>query len=162
MDWTTKDVGAANHNPRVVVNGRPGKEPLVIDAEVGMPVTLEAAGTSDPDSQALTFTWFFYPEAGSGIPGQPVFARRAPAPSPSPRAGVPGEGGIPSAPAGGPREAPLRVVLDHADGPRVTVMPKVPGIAHVILAVEDDGTPRLTSYRRVILHIAPAAGGATP
>ncbi|PYQ52062.1 MAG: hypothetical protein DMF78_12005 [Acidobacteria bacterium] len=162
MDWTTKDVGAANHNPRVVVNGRPGKEPLVIDAEVGTPVTLEAAGTSDPDSQALTFTWFFYPEAGSGIPGQPVFARRAPAPSPSPRAGVPGEGGIPSAPAGGPREAPLRVVLDHADGPRVTVMPKVPGIAHVILAVEDDGTPRLTSYRRVILHIAPAAGGATP
>jgi hypothetical protein len=33
------------------------------------------------------------------------------------------------------------------------VHPKVAGIAHVILAVEDNGTPSLTSYRRVILTI---------
>jgi hypothetical protein len=31
-------------------------------------------------------------------------------------------------------------------------MPKVAGIAHVILAVEDDGNPSLTSYRRIILE----------
>jgi len=36
-------------------------------------------------------------------------------------------------------------------------VPKVAGIAHVILAVEDGGTPSLTSYRRVILAIRPAA-----
>jgi hypothetical protein len=30
----------------------------------------------------------------------------------------------------------------------------LPGIAHVILAVEDDGSPSLTSYRRVVIHIA--------
>jgi hypothetical protein len=29
----------------------------------------------------------------------------------------------------------------------------VPGVAHVILAVEDDGRPSLTSYRRVILRM---------
>ena len=33
-------------------------------------------------------------------------------------------------------------------------MPLLPGVAHVILEVTDDGTPRLTSYRRVILSIA--------
>jgi hypothetical protein len=27
------------------------------------------------------------------------------------------------------------------------------GTAHVILAVTDDGSPRLTSYRRVILNV---------
>jgi peptidoglycan/xylan/chitin deacetylase (PgdA/CDA1 family) len=42
------------------------------------------------------------------------------------------------------------------------VMPKVAGIAHVILAVEDNGTPTLTSYRRVILKIAPAPALAVP
>ena len=36
---------------------------------------------------------------------------------------------------------------------RVTVTPRVAGTAHVILAVEDNGTPTLTSYRRVILTI---------
>jgi hypothetical protein len=33
-------------------------------------------------------------------------------------------------------------------------MPRVPGTAHVILAVEDNGAPSLTSYRRVILTIS--------
>jgi hypothetical protein len=36
---------------------------------------------------------------------------------------------------------------------RVTVVPRVAGTAHVILAVEDDGSPTLTSYRRIILTI---------
>jgi hypothetical protein len=29
----------------------------------------------------------------------------------------------------------------------------VPGVAHIILVVEDDGAPSLTSYRRIILEI---------
>jgi len=33
------------------------------------------------------------------------------------------------------------------------VMPQSEGIAHVILAVEDDGEPSLTSYRRIIFNI---------
>jgi hypothetical protein len=33
-------------------------------------------------------------------------------------------------------------------------MPRVPGTAHIVLAVEDDGTPSLTSYRRVILTVS--------
>jgi hypothetical protein len=152
MDWTIRDAKDANHHPRVVVNGRPGTEPLVLDAEVDRPVTLDAAGTSDPDGDPLRFTWFFYPEAGSGIPGQPVLLRR-PAPAES---AAPGEGGIPSAPAGGPPELPPRVVIESPTGSRANVVPKAAGIAHVILTVEDGGTPSLTSYRRVILNIKAA------
>jgi hypothetical protein len=34
------------------------------------------------------------------------------------------------------------------------------GTAHIILAVTNEGTPRLTSYRRIILHVRGAAAGA--
>ena len=141
MDWTTKAVSEANHNPRVVVNGRPGHEPLVLDAQVDHPVDLDTAGTVDPDGQALTFNWFFYAEAGTGIPGQPVFVRVA----------------LPSAVGqSGPPEIPPRVTVQNGTGQRATIVPKAAGVAHIILAVEDDGTPSLTSYRRVILNIKPA------
>jgi hypothetical protein len=140
MDWTIKDAGEANHNPKVVVNGRPGAEPLVLEATVGTPVTLDAAGPTDPDGNALTYTWFFYPEAGAGIPGQPVLVRRRP---PAAGAGAPGQGGIPSAPAGGPPGA-LRAPSSRTRAASATVTPKAEGIAHVILAVEDAGTPSLT------------------
>jgi hypothetical protein len=153
MDWTIKDVPDANHNPEVIVNGEAGKAPLLVDAVAGTPLTLDAAGSRDPDGDELIYTWFFYPEAGTGIPGHPVIAGGL---VPIGGGGVAGEGGIPSA-AGGPREPPPRITLEEADTPRVTVMPHVAGTAHVILAVEDDGTPSLTSYRRIILTIRAAA-----
>jgi hypothetical protein len=147
MEWTIEGVRDANHNPQVVVNGRAGRAPLLIDATVGSPLVLDASGTRDPDGDAVTYGWFFYPEAGTGIPGQPV------ATGPPPGAGgTLAEGGIPSAPGGLP-EVPPRVTLQNAASSRVTVTPRVPGTAHVILAVEDDGRPSLTSYRRVILTI---------
>ena len=42
--------------------------------------------------------------------------------------------------------------LDAATSPRAAATLLVPGIAHVILEVTDNGTPNLTSYRRVILR----------
>jgi hypothetical protein len=153
MHWTVKEPRAANHNPTVVVNGRSGREPLVLEATVGRAVTLDAAGTADPDGDALRFRWFFYAEAGSGIPGQPVLVRRR-----APAEGA-GQGGVPPAPAGGPPELPPRVAIEGAATSRATVLPKVEGIAHVILAVEDGGAPSLTSYRRVILNVKAADAG---
>ena len=151
MDWTIKDVAQANHNPEAVVNGRVGREPITIDAIVGAPVILDATGTRDPDGNSLKYTWFLYPEAGSGIPGRPVVDVAA---GLTGAGGTPAEGGIPSAPSGGPREPPARVSIQNAGTPRATVMPRIAGIAHIILAVEDDGRPSLTAYRRIILNIA--------
>lgn len=147
MAWTVLEPAAANHNPVVVVNGQSGAAPVAITAAVGTPVVLDAAGTRDPDGHALTYRWWFYPEAGAGIPGVPV----ASGPPPS----MPPESSSGSPPAArGVREAPrVRIAADATA--RATVTPLVPGLAHVLLEVTDAGTPSLTSYRRVILSIAP-------
>jgi hypothetical protein len=146
-----KDVRDANHHPEVIVNGMAGKAPLGVKATVDVPLTLDAAGTRDPDGNTLAYKWFFYPEAGTGIPGQPVVQGPE---VPIGGGGVPGEGGIPSRAAGGLRQPPARVTLTNQSSPPVTVTARVAGTAHIILAVEDNGTPTLTSYRRVILTIA--------
>jgi hypothetical protein len=149
MIWTIVGPAEANHNPEVVVNGQTGRGPVTMDAIADVPGLLDAAGTRDPDGHALTYRWFVYDEAGAGIPGTP---RVMPEPRP---AAPPSQDGIPSAPAGGPPARPPRVDLANATEPRATITPRVAGVAHVILAVEDAGTPSLTSYRRVILRIAP-------
>ena len=149
MDWTIREPRAANHNPIVVLNGTAGGEPLVLDVPVGTALTLDASGTSDPDGHSLTYSWLFYPEAGSGIPGHPVRVRPA---APAAAAAAPAGPAAPPA-ASGAREPPPRLVIGSASGPRATLMPTTAGVAHVILAVEDSGTPRLTSYRRVVLNM---------
>ena len=155
MDWTIKPPAEANHNPRVVVNGRPGTEPIVLTAQVGLPIALDAAGTTDPDGHALKYTWVFYPEAGTGIPDLPVLRRQRGAAA----GGAPASGGFaPQVPIG-LREPPPRLVIENTSGTRATMVAKAPGIAHVILAVEDTGSPSLTSYRRVILDMLQAPPG---
>jgi hypothetical protein len=144
MDWTVAPRDRANHAPSVTLNGVAGTEPLAIDATVGVPLVLDAAGTRDPDGNALRYRWFHYAEAGH-VPGV--------------------------------RLAGLAMGVEGADGPIATVTPTTAcrpnwlplgppcttGVAHVILAVTDDGTPALTSYRRVVLTVraATATEGAT-
>jgi hypothetical protein len=132
MDWTVKDYAAANHAPNVVLNGVAGKASLSIEAQVGKPLNLDAAGTQDPDGNALRYRWFAYPEAG--------FV---------------------------PTGAVADVRLSGTDHSSITVTPTAAcrpdwqqsnqscraGVAHVILAVTDNGTPELTSYRRVIFNV---------
>jgi Cellulose-binding protein Sde0182, C-terminal domain/Cellulose-binding Sde182, nucleoside hydrolase-like domain len=140
MDWTVNDAAHANHAPVAVVNGQSGRAPVLLDARVGTPVVLDAGGTRDPDGNGLAYRWYFYPEAGAGIPGQPLFA--------GPRFAAP-----PDPHVGGPPPLLPRIVVEDATSPRARVVPKVAGISHVILEVEDNGTPSLTSYRRIIFAI---------
>jgi hypothetical protein len=145
MSWTIDSVRNANHNPVVVVNADSDKAPLTIPAQVGSEVRLDASGTRDPDGDALSYHWFFYPEAGMGIPGRPVSLQ-------------PPWAGLDLSAAGGIPKPPPRVTVRDGGTAVATVVPNVAGISHVILVVEDDGEPSLTSYRRIILEIAPEGG----
>ena len=183
MDWTIADVGKANHNPDVTVNGQPGKAPIAIEATVGTPVKLDASASKDRDGNALKYAWFFYSEAGSGMPGgggrggfgggfgggggaagggrgagrgEPARAGGAGGAGGGRPGGAPVVAGIPPGPAGGRGTPTPRVAIATANTAVATVTPNSAGVAHVILAVADNGTPSLTSYRRIIMTIQPA------
>jgi hypothetical protein len=69
MAWSVD--ARANHAPVVVAQGVAGLAPVRIKAKAGETVTLDAAGTRDPDGDALDYRWWQYREVG-GIPGQPA------------------------------------------------------------------------------------------
>jgi len=72
---------------------------------------------------------------------------------------------VPPAPDLGPPQPVPPIVFRESDSMgraveaesrvAVAVLPKMRGVAHVILAVQDDGSPTLTSYRRIIIRIGP-------
>lgn len=134
MDWTIKDFAHANHNPAVVVNGKPGTAPIEIETAAGQTITLDATGSSDPDGQSLSYRWLLYPEAGlTGTHGADV--------------SLSGENG-----------PVAKIIVKSACRP--LWLPGSPcqgsGVMHVIIAVTDNGSPPLTSYRRVIVKVYPS------
>jgi hypothetical protein len=131
MSWTVSDFAHSNHNPVVVVNGHGGTAPIEIDAEVGQTISLDAGASSDPDGQKLDFHWFDYAEAGLA------------------------DGNLSAVTLVGAETRHASVRVDGVCRPRW--LPLIPcagdGVAHIIVAVTDEGAPPLTSYRRVILHV---------
>ncbi len=123
MDWTIKPYAEANHPPIVKLD-----HPAQITAQKGDVIKLAATNCSDPDGDALSYNWFYYNEAGTF-------------PASSARTGQP-------------------VAIQNFDQPQAwftvpssRVMPPGTGTMHIILAVTDHGTPRLTRYQRVIVDV---------
>lgn len=125
MDWTIKPYTEANHPPVVKLG-----HPAALTAKRGARVDLSAEGTTDPDGDAVSYSWFYYHEAGTF----PVSDARS--------------------------GQPLQI--KNHDQPRAwftvptgRVMAPGTGTMHIILAVTDHGTPRLTRYARVMVEVTP-------
>lgn len=126
MDWTVQSEYAdANHPPEPKID-----HDMELTARKGQRVDLSAVASSDPDGDALSYHWFYYGEAGTF-------------PLSSARSGQPLE-------------------IHDFDQPKAwftvpsaRVMPPGEGTMHIILAVTDHGSPRLTRYQRVIVNIEP-------
>lgn len=66
MDWCIADSFAkANHNPVAIINGDSSEGVLQIAAKGGSSIKLDAAGSSDPDANAINVSWWIYREAGT-------------------------------------------------------------------------------------------------
>ena len=158
MDWTIKGRGEANHNPLVTVNGSAGRAPVEIDAQVGVARVARCVRLERSGRPRAVVSMVLLPGGGHGYSAA---AGRHRGPAPVGGGGNQNEGGIPAAPQG-LREPPARVVVSTPAAIKTEVVPRIAGTAHVILEVEDNGTPSLTSYRRVILRVRPAASPAPP
>lgn len=119
MDWSIKPYKEANHPPVVKLTSQ-----KYIKAQVGDKINLSAEGSTDPDGNALSYKWFYYPEVGTftistGRTGSPLKIEDS-----------------------NKQKAWFAV-------PKSTKL----GTMHIILAVTDDGSPALTRYERVIVEV---------
>lgn len=121
MDWTIKPYAEANHPPVPKLD-----HAAELTAKQGDRIQLSAKASSDPDGDALSYEWIYYPEVGtftmsgatSGMPLTIDHADQAEASF----------------------EVPKKRVLRT-------------GTMHIILAVTDKGSPPLTRYQRVIVEV---------
>lgn len=121
MNWSvTADYADANHPPvaKLAHSNR-------LSAKPGDTIKLSAEGSSDPDGDALSYEWIYYPEPGTFTVA-------------TARTGMPLE--IDNA-----HQANAQLVVPERFGR--------PGTLHIVLAVTDDGAPALTRYQRVIVEV---------
>lgn len=65
MDWCVKSYANANHNPVAHLNGDGSTGVLKITVSPGQTVKLSANGSSDPDGNDLSYSWWQYEEGDS-------------------------------------------------------------------------------------------------
>lgn len=122
MDWTvTGSYAKANHPPLAKLG-----HASELNAKVGDRVELSAEGSRDPDGNALSYQWIYYPEPGTYTLS-------------TARTGM-----------------PLKIEDADKAKAWFTVPQKYGrlGTMHIILAVTDNGTPALTRYKRVMITVS--------
>lgn len=140
MQWTlTADITKANHAPVVIVNqSTPGPEPLLLDVEAGAEIILDASQSYDADGDKLTFNWFQYkePSTATGL----IEVQVAPIE-------------IQKLDSVGHK---IKIKMPPPDKCAIELLSGEPlergQVFHFILEVKDDGTPSLTTYKRIVLQ----------
>ncbi|KAH8655329.1 cellulose-binding protein [Xylariales sp. PMI_506] len=137
--WSmTDDFASANHHPVVSVNGHTGPEPLEVDAEAGSSFRLDASGTYDPDGDELTFTWYQYDEPTMDVWSVHKWAGQLRIEAASPNSDMV-DVYIPTA---------KECCFEFKTWKPVALGQSL----HLILEVKDNGTPSLTTYKRIIIQ----------
>ena len=136
MQWSVSpDYDGANHAPMAMLNGVSGAAPLRIKACPNAPVMLSAAGSSDPDGDALQYRWIFYREAAG------LF---------SPAVTLSAEEGD-------------KIEVTIADTVQTDqFFPPKEYDVHVILEVSDNAAMPVTRYRRAIITVPGAESHRSP
>ncbi len=122
MDWCTRDYEEANHPPVVLLNTL-----HEITVRSGEKIVLDASKSYDPDGDALSYLWIYYPEVGS-FKGDLFLSKNAELHWP-----------------------------ENVAAPPPLIAPAVEKTEtiHFIVKVTDKGSPKLTRYARVIVKIEP-------
>ncbi|KAH8895350.1 DUF1593-domain-containing protein [Thozetella sp. PMI_491] len=139
MQWTlSPELGSANHHPVVCLNGVFGTAPVYLSAEAGSSLRLDAAGTYDPDGDALTFKWWHYrdPSATQWATFLEVDEIKI--------AKLDDVGREVEITLPGPEKCCVELLSRKAI--------EKGQLLHIVLEVTDSGSPALTTYRRVIVQ----------
>ncbi|MBI5757569.1 MAG: DUF1593 domain-containing protein [Planctomycetales bacterium] len=116
LDWCVKPPTAANHPPRPMLNGQPGRDAVVLKAKPDSVIEISSTGSTDPDGDTLQPRWWFYSEASS-------------------------------------YRSFVEITGADTQQAKVTIPAAANQTLHVILELQDSGTPPLTRYRRVVIRV---------
>lgn len=131
VQWSlSTDYQQANHNPLAVINSDAGKAALRIAVRPGEEIDLDASASSDPDGDTLSYRWWQYKEAGATHDAMAA---------------------IPDLLFSAATSARTKVTVPSKSGHAL----QLPQELHLVLEVLDNGKPRLSSYRRVVITVLP-------